>query len=124
MNFTQKTVVLVFLSISSVAALAASDAANGAVLYKSRCSACHSVEYNGIGPMHKEVFGRRAGQASGFAYSSAVKASKLVWTEATLDQWLTNPEKLIPGQTMGISVDEANERADLIAFLKKIGSKR
>ena len=96
----------------------AADLIRGKKLYESRCIACHSSDDNRAGPAHKGVFGRKAGLAKGFDYSPAVKASKIVWTEKTLDRWLTDPQKLIPGQKMGFSVPEANDRADLIEFLK------
>jgi cytochrome c len=108
------------LTLGVSAAFAVGDAANGQHLYESRCIACHSVDQNRVGPAHQGVFGRRAGQAPNYAYSPALKASKLVWSEKTLDAWLTNPERLVPGQKMGYSVSEARDRADLVAFLKKI----
>jgi cytochrome c len=98
---------------------ASSDAINGKALYQERCAACHSVDFNGIGPMHRGVVGRLAAKVKGFSYSKALTASGLVWNESTLDRWLTDPEKLVPGQTMGMSVPEAQARADLIAFLKQ-----
>lgn len=67
------------------------------------------------------MFGRAAAQAKGFAYSDALKASRLVWTEEALDRWLTDPEKTVPGQRMGVSVPDAKERADLIAYLRLSG---
>lgn len=48
-----------------------------------------------------------------------MKSSNIVWTDKTLDKWLSNPEKLIPGQKMGFMVPAAKDRADLIAYLKK-----
>jgi len=48
-----------------------------------------------------------------------LKASRLVWTEDTLDRWLADPEKSVPGQRMGIDVPDAKDRADLIAHLKQ-----
>ncbi|MGK5073282.1 c-type cytochrome [Janthinobacterium sp. ZB1P44] len=97
----------------------AGDAAHGQVLYKTMCMSCHSIDYNGVGPAHKGVFGRKAGSAAGYAYSPAVKASAIVWNEKTLDQWLAGPEKLIPGQKMGYLVPSAQDRADLIAYLQQ-----
>jgi cytochrome c len=97
----------------------AADAARGKQLYESRCIACHSIDDNRVGPAHKGVFGRRAGAVNGYDYSAAVKKSKVVWNERTLDRWLANPESLIPGQKMGYSVPEAADRADLIAYLRK-----
>jgi cytochrome c len=100
-------------------AMAKGDSERGQSLYQSRCTACHSLEYNGVGPAHQGVFGRTAGKTSGYLYSEALKSSKVVWTDKMLNLWLADPEKFIPGQKMGISVPDANERADLIAYLKK-----
>ena len=102
---------------------AAGDAANGMAQYQTRCAACHSLDFNGLGPSHRGVYGRRAGAVKDFNYSSALKASGLVWNEASLESWLADPEKSIPGQRMGINVPEANVRADIIAFLKRIPTK-
>lgn len=107
------------LLTSASLAMAAGDFERGQSLYQSRCTACHSLEYNGVGPAHKGVFGRMAGKTSGYLYSEALKSSKVVWTDKTLNLWLADPEKFIPGQKMGISVPDANERADLIAYLKR-----
>lgn len=103
----------------SGAATAGGDAVRGQVLYKSMCISCHSIDYNGVGPAHKGVFGRKAGSVADYGYSPAVKASAIVWGEKTLDQWLSGPEKLIPGQKMGYLVPDAKDRADLIAYLKQ-----
>jgi cytochrome c len=48
-----------------------------------------------------------------------VRSAKLQWNEQTLDQWLSNPEALIPGQRMGYRVEDAKDRADIISFLKR-----
>jgi cytochrome c len=105
------------------AAFAAGDAARGKTLYESRCIACHSIDANRIGPAHKGVYGRKAGSVADYDYSPAVKASAVVWSDATLDRWLANPESVIPGQKMGYSVGEAADRADLIAYLKSQSGK-
>ena len=110
---------IALLSVAS-AVYAVGDAARGPELYESRCSGCHSVDQNRVGPAHQGVFGRRAGRAPGYGYSAALNASKLVWSEKTLNAWLTNPQQLIPGQKMGYQVREAADRADLIAYLSKV----
>ena len=107
------------LALVAFPALAAGDVDAGLALYQTRCAACHSLDYNGVGPAHRGVFGRQAAQAPGFAYSDALKASRLVWDEASLDRWLADPEKLAPGQRMGFNVPEAAARRDLIAYLKQ-----
>ena len=101
-----------------IAALAAGDPAAGETVY-SRCLACHSLAYDRVGPRHCGLFGRRAGSVPGFDYSGAMKRSKLVWNEKTLDRFLADPLKTVPGTTMTYAgVDDAKERADLIAYLK------
>jgi len=69
------------------------------------------------------VYGRRAGSIVQFDYSAAVKKSKIAWDDKSLDRWLADPEKLIPGQRMGYRVDNAADRADLIAFLRRESDK-
>lgn len=103
----------------SGAAAAAGDAIRGQELYQTMCMSCHSIDYNGVGPAHKGLFGSKAGSHADYLYSPAVKSSSIVWTDKTLDKWLSNPEKLIPGQKMGFMVPAAKDRADLIAYLKK-----
>lgn len=97
---------------------AGGDPVRGEALYESRCIACHSIDANRGGPAHKGVYGRKAGSVSDYSYSDALRMSKIVWDEQTLDRWLTNPEQSIPGQRMGYSVPEAADRADLIAYLR------
>lgn len=96
----------------------AGDTNRGKQLYESRCVACHSIDNHRVGPAHRGVFGRRAGAAPGYEYSAAVSASRVTWTEPNLDRWLANPEQFIPGQKMGYAVDDPDDRADLIAYLK------
>jgi cytochrome c len=109
---------LAFLMLPAGAAVAA-DVKKGEELY-GRCLACHALEYDRVGPRHCGVFGRRAGAVQGFAYSDAMKRSGLIWNEKTLDRFLGDPMKTVPGTTMTYAgVPEAKERADLIAYLKK-----
>lgn len=112
-----------FAACLAAPSMAAGDADAGRALYQSRCVACHSPDHNGVGPAHRGVFGRAAGRAPGFHYSAALKRSALVWNEETLDRWLADPEKTAPGQRMGVSVADARERADLIAFLATLAAK-
>ena len=96
----------------------AGDAERGRELYEARCTGCHSIEANRVGPMHRGVFGRKAGAVPDYAYSPAVRASRIIWNDDMLARWLTNPQALIPGQRMNFTVGEAQDRADIIAYLK------
>ncbi|RTL57952.1 MAG: c-type cytochrome [Rhodocyclaceae bacterium] len=118
-RFIPFSIALGALSLSTPS-WAVGDAAQGKLVYQARCTACHSVDFNGVGPAHKGVFGRRVGQAAGYTYSPALQAAKVTWTAETLDRWLSDPEKFLPGQRMGISLDGARERADVIAYLKSL----
>ena len=94
----------------------------GEKLYTRRCAACHSVDKNRIGPMHRGVYGRKAGTVSGFRYSRALKALDVTWNEETLDEWLTNPTAFAPGTSMGFRLGKAEERKAVIAYLKSISA--
>lgn len=95
----------------------AGDIQRGSTLYQTRCTACHAVDSTRIGPAHRGVMGRRAGSLPGYKYSDELGQSRLRWTPQTLNAWLEDPEELVPGQRMGFQVDNAQERADLIAYL-------
>ena len=99
-------------------ASAAGDAARGEALYQG-CEDCHSIDKNEVGPMHRGVVGRVAGMVPGYHYSPALKASGIVWSEDNIDKWLTNPQAFVPGTKMFFKVNDAQVRADIIAFLKE-----
>ena len=95
------------------------DPAHGQQVY-ARCQGCHSIERNRVGPMHKGLFGRRAGSVPGFAYSAAMRNSGIIWSEATLDRFLQGPRMMVPGTKMTYAgVPDPQERADLIAYLRQ-----
>lgn len=93
------------------------NVARGLALYQARCTACHAVDSNKIGPAHRGVMGRRVGSLPGYKYSDELARSRLRWTPQTLNAWLEDPEQLVAGQRMGFQVESAAERADLIAYL-------
>lgn len=97
------------------------DPSAGETIYE-RCLACHALAYDRTGPRHCGLVGRRAGSVQGFAYSDAMQRSTIVWNEKTLDRFLANPLKAVPGTAMGYAgVTDGQERADLIAYLKQAG---
>jgi cytochrome c len=99
------------------ASASAQSVERGRAVYKEHCAGCHSVDAHREGPSHRGVVGRRAGALKDYEYSPALQSSKLLWTRATLKAWLTDPEALIPGQTMDYSLDDAQEREDVVAYL-------
>jgi cytochrome c len=104
---------------SAGTAHAGGDAQRGEDLY-ARCAACHSLAYDRVGPRHCGLMGRRAGSVAGFAYSKAMENSRIVWNAKTLDRFIADPMKTVPGTTMTYAgVPDAKDRADLVAYLAK-----
>ncbi len=104
---------------SAAPSVVAGRAAAGQAVYE-RCLACHALEYDRTGPRHCGLFGRRAGSVPGFAYSGAMQRSRIVWDDKTLDLFLADPMKTVPGTSMGYAgVKDRQERADLIAYLRQ-----
>lgn len=111
------TASIVYVSCSSLA-LAEGNAVRGKQLFN-RCGACHSIEGQiRAGPALNGVFGRKAGGAEGFRYSAALVGSNIIWTDDTLDSYLSAPSKMLKGTRMTTSVARSDDRADIIAYLK------
>lgn len=103
------------------------DAATGAGLFASSCAACHSVGRYGPdldGPnLYGVVGGPVAGRRPRYGYTSALRNLGGRWSLERLDAWLTSPKGLVPGTSMPFDgLPDAQERADLIAFLNQQGS--
>jgi cytochrome c len=94
------------------------DASHGEALYEA-CQDCHSLDKNDVGPRHRGVFGRKAASLSDYDYSDALKSANIVWNEETLDKWLTDPQAVAPGAKMFFHLDNPQDRADVIAYLKE-----
>jgi cytochrome c len=91
------------------------------------CAACHSLQpdQNMTGPSLSEVWDRKAGSIASFSrYSSALKSANIEWNDKTLDEWIKDPQHLVPGNEMTFpGIKEAQQRADLLAFLKEATKK-
>jgi cytochrome c len=97
-----------------------------------RCFACHSVDPDEPaklqGPNLSKLLGRPAAQLAGFAYSQAMRnkaVAGLIWDAATLDRYLADPDSVVAGTAMSVPpVRDAQERADLVAYLARSGPYR
>lgn len=96
------------------------DATKGAAVFATHCSECHSLKEgkDKKGPSLFHIFGAKAAQREGFIYSDAMRASHFIWDAETLSNYLAHPKKFLPGGKMKYDgLENASERADLIAFL-------
>jgi cytochrome c len=109
------------LAAFAAAGGAKDDAAAGRAAFEKRCTGCHALDHEKTGPRLAGVVGRKAGSVPAFPYSDAVRKSAVVWNEGVLDKWLTDPETVIPDTDMAFRLDNAVERAAIIAFLKETG---
>jgi len=104
-------------------ARAAGDAARGAKVFQA-CMACHSVEAGEhmTGPSLAHIWNRKAGAVEDFLrYSDAMKKSGVAWNDASLDKWLANPQRFLPGTSMSFAgIREAKDRQDVIAYLQSV----
>lgn len=95
---------------------------NGETLFRQRCQVCHSVDAAkpvGVGPNLRGVVGRKAAAVTSFNYSTAMKKSKITWSQANLDRYLAAPTKTVPGTRMVIAVSDATQRAAIIKYLSQ-----
>jgi cytochrome c len=95
----------------------------GAMLFR-KCQACHDFDpgdHAKAGPTFWHLIGRRAGTVAGYPYSPALKASGLVWDEATIDRlFAEGPQAVAPGSKMPLQkMPSAKDRADLIEYLAR-----
>lgn len=90
-----------------------------------QCRVCHAntkTGTDGVGPNMWGVYGTKAGtHRPKFKYSPALKASKLVWNDATLDKWITDPAATVKGTNMHfIGIPRKPVRANIIAYIKTL----
>lgn len=114
---------LLLIGTSFSSASEAQDSSSRKALFEKRCGGCHAVDRDKEGPRLGGVYGRPAGTVDSFQYSDALKKSRIVWSDATLDSWLTDTEKLVPNNDMTFHIEGADERREIIAYLKQISGK-
>jgi cytochrome c2 len=115
------TTTLLMTLLPLAAARAGGDPARGEARFQ-ECAACHRLEAgaNEVGPSLHGIFTRNAGELADFRYSPAMKRSGVVWTAQTIDQYIADPQAMIPANRMPYAgMASASDRADLIAYLVK-----
>jgi cytochrome c len=86
------------------------------------CAACHTTDGSArVGPSLKGVYGRKAGSLAGFAYSRAMRKSGAAWDDKSLDAFIAEPQKAIPGTTMPFGgISDPKQRAEIVDYLKTL----
>ena len=102
--------------------LAKADLKLGEQLIK-RCQTCHTFEKgraSPVGPNQYGLVGRKVATVAGFNYSDAMKAKGGSWTFQALSDFLTSPQKVVPGTKMGFAgFTRPEERAAVIAYINQ-----
>ncbi|RKF22008.1 cytochrome C [Altericroceibacterium spongiae] len=102
---------------------AAYDPASGPPKAFAQCSICHSAEpgKNMIGPSLAGIYGEKAGDVEGFNFSPAMMKSGLVWDDETLDAYIENPRKVVPGTRMSYAgMKNPEMRQQIIEYIKSL----
>ncbi|MCB1955767.1 MAG: c-type cytochrome [Rhodocyclaceae bacterium] len=112
------------LAPEMAAAIRSADLEAGARYFERKCSQCHDGAKDGgnfKGPHLWNVFGRVAGTHAGFRYSDAMKAVGKPWSFTTLDYYLSDTERAVPGREMNFAgITNPAERANLLAYLSTL----
>lgn len=123
MNYQAVAIALFAMMALAGSALAADGNAQRGQRVFAACAACHSLkpDQNMTGPSLAGLWARKAGSLPSFTrYSPALKSSAIVWNDRTLNEWIENPQQLVPRNSMTFpGVKDAQTRADLIVFLKE-----
>lgn len=102
---------------------AADDTSHGKELFEKRCTGCHSLDQDKEGPRLRGIYGRKSASVASFNYSPAMRGAHIVWDDASLEKWLTDPDSVVPDTDMDFRVPKADERAEIIRFLKASSGK-
>jgi len=129
MSVFRNASLLALAAVLATPAAFAADAANGKAVFETKCGICHANSNAPGGPVAGPnmvgLVGRKAASVEGFPmYSPALKASGLTWNTKLLDEFLVNPMAKVPGTMMVISLPDAQERADVIAYLATLKGKK
>jgi cytochrome c len=119
MSLASMARLLVLLALAAGPA-AAADAEHGKVLFET-CAACHSDRPDALGPSLKGVFGRQAASLDGFRYSNPMKRANLVWDEANLRDYISNPQAKVKGNRMPYGgMSNPGDVDDVVDYLKTL----
>ena len=126
LDMVKRTAVAMLAMLSAGAALAqdapaAGDPALGEKVFV-KCRACHQIgegAHTAVGPELNGLIGRHSASVPGYSYSEAMKASNLVWDEATFKDYIKDPKAKVPGTKMAFAgLTKQSDIDNVTAYLK------
>jgi cytochrome c len=94
----------------------------GEEVFRDSCSICHSVESGAptiVAPNLFGIVGRQSATQADYFYSPAMREANLTWDEVTLSAFLTAPQQVVPGTTMGfLGFLDPGDTQNVIAYLR------
>jgi cytochrome c len=126
--------ILTFLALWAVPAAALEGNVDAGKKVFAKCGVCHGIgdTMKPIGPNLNNVIGRTAGTLpefvakKGAGYSKAMVAAGaggLVWDEAQIAEYITDPKKKVPGNKMVFpGLKSEQDRLDVVAYVKTFSS--
>ena len=99
---------------------AAADAEHGKQVFQA-CASCHSERADAIGPNLRGVYGRKSAALEDFRYSNPMKRANLVWDDANLRDYITDPQAKVKGNRMPFGgLHKAADVDDVVEYLKTL----
>ncbi len=122
LRLSSAVAMLGFGLIAGNGAAVAQTANRGKEVFEKRCTGCHALDTQKVGPPLRTVFGRAAGSVPSFPYSNSLRQSGIKWDSRTLDQWLAGTDLLVPDNDMAFRVADPKERTAVIGYLKQLST--
>jgi cytochrome c len=114
--------ILILVLSGTGSSQAAGDVAKGKAAFNRQCAICHTVTRDGpnlYGPNLFGIIDAKAGAVSGFNYSRAFRTTaSWSWNADLIGGWITYPNLMVRGTTMGVFQGAAEkDRDDIVAYL-------
>ena len=104
--------------------LSGANPGKGEALFMKQCKICHDVTRKKMryrGPPLWEIVGKPKAAFEGFKYSPVINTLGGHWTYEDLNNFLSDPARVLPGTDMGTNgYQDESERADLIVYLRSL----
>jgi cytochrome c len=117
----KKILLALIFSLGASMTHAAGDIAAGKRVF-AKCSNCHQVgpsARGNFGPQLNGIIGRTAGTTQDYKYSTAMRSSRIVWTEEKLRAFIKSPNDVVPGNKMRFfGMSDEKQVTDLLTYLQ------